>query len=274
MKVVGRGFSWVVSLMIFIVMLTGLVIYSSQKMFKDDNLEKIKGINVLDLKVTKNIVKKDYTINKNATMKDFIKTNSKGLEEEYVESIIKADEFDKFAKDLIYSKIISLKGNQVEVDNSEIIDYITNNYEVERDKAKEFIENIDSLFEFDGSVIKEINNFNVMFTIVIVLGLVLLCGLLSFSLYYPLVNLGVPMILVGIITLMIKSAVVVELFENILLLNTEIVTTLLMSERLLGIILIVSGVILIGLFILIKYFIERKNDLDKTRRFNIEDINI
>lgn len=274
MKTVGKVFSWLVSLVIFVTMLSGLVIYSSQKMVEKENLNKIKQVDVLDLKIAKYTIKKtNMVVNNSTTLKEAILMTG-NLDKSIIESLANTNEFKKYTSEMVYGLVAKAKGYNESIDNTEIVNYIVENYEVTREDAEMFINSISDMFEFDGTFIKEIDKINVIFVLVLVLGLVLLCGLTSFSLYYPLLNLGVPTIIVGVVALFIKSETVLQLFASLLLLNEELIQALIFSEQTLGIILIVIGVVLIGLFILIKYLLDKKDSLDQTRRFNIEDINV
>jgi len=166
------------------------------------------------------------------------------------------EQFKTYLKELT---IKSFTGKEVTTDVSSLVN-------------KEFIDDIESSFKTE---IIDVINIDMILILLVILGLTLLTMLLSFSLYYPFLYLGIPVTIMGLVLLFLKSNqnTLIELLSVTLGIKSDLIDQLISINNE-GILLLIIGLVLIILFIIIKVNLNKKDSLDQTRRINIEDINI
>lgn len=276
MKKIGYFASFIVSLIIFVLLITFVIIKSGQSMLNEKTInEYVNKTNVIDLKI-KNItygndIKLKYDIDiENKTIEDVIKIlgTYNGIDNQIVEELLKNDNFIKYMQDLLYKWINDALGNDIKIDSNRLNDIVNN---------QEFVEDINNMFVIsDNNFLYELKTTNVNSIIIIVLGFTILTGLLTFTLYYPLLFLGVPSVLTGLLFIVLNNTKdgIAKLSNNILSFSNDTINSLVndMFNSNIGLILLMFGSILVLLFIIIKIKTHKK--LEKTVRINIEDIKL
>ena len=276
MKKIGYFASFIVSLIIFVLLITIVIIKSGQSMLNEKTInEYVNKTNVIDLKI-KNItyvndIKLKYDIDiENKTIEDVIKIlgTYNGIDNQIVEELLKNDDFIKYMQDLLYKWINDALGNDTKIDSNRLNDIVNN---------QEFVEDINDMFVIsDNNFLYELKTTNVNSIIIIVLGFTILTGLLTFTLYYPLLFLGVPSVLTGLLFIVLNNTKdgISKLSNNILSFSNDTINSLVndMFDSNIGLILLIFGSILVLLFIIIK--IKNHKKLEKTVRINIEDIKL
>lgn len=276
MKKIGYFASFIVSLIIFVLLITIVIIKSGQSMLNEKTInEYVNKTNVIDLKI-KNItygndIKLKYDIDiENKTIEDVIKIlgTYNGIDNQIVEELLKNDNFIKYMQDLLYKWINDALGNDIKIDSNRLNDIVNN---------QEFVEDINDMFVIsDNNFLYELKTTNVNSIIIIVLGFTILTGLLTFTLYYPLLFLGVPSVLTGLLFIVLNNTKdgISKLSNNILSFSNDTINSLVndMFNSNIGLILLIFGSILVLLFIIIKIKTHKK--LEKTVRINIEDIKL
>lgn len=276
MKKIGYFASFIVSLIIFVLLITIVIIKSGQSMLNEKTInEYVNKTNVIDLKI-KNItygndIKLKYDIDiENKTIEDVIRIlgTYNGIDNQIVEELLKNDNFIKYMQDLLYKWINDALGNDIKIDSNRLNDIVNN---------QEFVEDINNMFVIsDNNFLYELKTTNVNSIIIIVLGFTILTGLLTFTLYYPLLFLGVPSVLTGLLFIVLDNTKdgISKLSNNILSFSNDTINSLVndMFDSNIGLILLMFGSILVLLFIIIK--IKSHKKLEKTVRINIEDIKL
>lgn len=264
----------ILSFLIFIFIGTFVFIKVAKNVINYENVESyIENIDVLDLRI-KNLnslfglrIKTDAN-----TLGEYIKTLGiyNGLTEEETDDILKNEEFKKYLKQLILNWY---KGS-MDINNTYIYNPLS-----KLDINKDFVEDIGNIFNNDNNMVTSIENINVIFIIGIILFLTILTGFITKTLYYPLITLGIPSLIVGIIYTILKyNKDLFARFIQKLLPFSENLTNLVLESCLksnVGIILIVIGLIFTIIFTIVKLHINKiYKKLEQTRRINIEDIDM
>ena len=109
--------------------------------------------------------------------------------------------------------------------------------------------------------------------------LTVLTGFITKTIYYPLITLGIPSLIIGIVYTMLKynKDLFANSIKNLLPLSDNL-TNLVLESALksnIGVILIIIGLILVIIFTIVKLHINKMlRKLEQTRRINIEDIDM
>lgn len=266
--------SVILSFLIFIFIGTFVFIKVAKSVINYENIENyIESIDVLDIRI-KNLnnlfglkIKSD-----DKTLGDYIKTLGiyNGLTEEEINLILNDEKFEKNLKQLI----LNWYKESMNTNNTYVYNPLT-----KLDINKDFIDDIGNIFKNQNNIITSIENINVIFIIGIILFLTVLTGFITKTLYYPLITLGIPSLIIGAIYNILKYNK--DLFANsiqTLLPLSDNLTNLVLESALksnIGTILITIGLVLIIIFTIVKLHINKMfRKLEQTRRINIEDIDI
>lgn len=266
--------SVILSFLIFIFIGTFVFIKVAKNVINYENIENyIENIDVLDIRI-KNLnnlfglkIKTD-----DKTLGDYIKTLGiyNGLTEEEINLILNDEKFEKNLKQLI----LNWYKESMNTNNTYVYNPLT-----KLDINKDFIDDIGNIFKNQNNIITSIENINVIFIIGIILFLTVLTGFITKTIYYPLITLGIPSLIIGIVYTMLKYNK--DLFANsikTLLPLSDNLTNLVLESALksnIGVILIIIGLILVIIFTIVKLHINKMlRKLEQTRRINIEDIDM
>lgn len=266
--------SVILSFLIFIFIGTFVFIKVAKNVINYENIENyIENIDVLDIRI-KNLnnlfglkIKTD-----DKTLGDYIKTLGiyNGLTEEEINLILNDEKFEKNLKQLI----LNWYKESMNTNNTYVYNPLT-----KLDINKDFIDDIGNIFKNQNNIITSIENINVIFIIGIILFLTVLTGFITKTIYYPLITLGIPSLIIGIVYTMLKYNK--DLFANsikTLLPLSDNLTNLVLESALksnIGTILIIIGLVLIIIFTIVKLHINKMlRKLEQTRRINIEDIDM
>lgn len=266
--------SVILSFLIFIFIGTFVFIKVAKNVINYENIENyIENIDVLDIRI-KNLnnlfglkIKTD-----DKTLGDYIKTLGiyNGLTEEEINLILNDEKFEKNLKQLI----LNWYKESMNTNNTYVYNPLT-----KLDINKDFIDDIGNIFKNQNNIITSIENINVIFIIGIILFLTILTGFITKTIYYPLITLGIPSLIIGIVYTMLKYNK--DLFANsikTLLPLSDNLTNLVLESALksnIGVILIIIGLILVIIFTIVKLHINKMlRKLEQTRRINIEDIDM
>lgn len=266
--------SVILSFLIFIFIGTFVFIKVAKNVINYENIENyIENIDVLDIRI-KNLnnlfglkIKTD-----DKTLGDYIKTLGiyNGLTEEKINLILNDEKFEKNLKQLI----LNWYKESMNTNNTYVYNPLT-----KLDINKDFIDDIGNIFKNQNNIITSIENINVIFIIGIILFLTVLTGFITKTIYYPLITLGIPSLIIGIVYTMLKYNK--DLFANsikTLLPLSDNLTNLVLESALksnIGVILIIIGLILVIIFTIVKLHINKMlRKLEQTRRINIEDIDM
>lgn len=266
--------SVILSFLIFIFIGTFVFIKVAKNVINYENIENyIENIDVLDIKIKNlnNLFGLKIKTNDN-TLGDYIKTLGiyNGLTEEEINLILNDEKFEKNLKQLI----LNWYKESMNTNNTYVYNPLT-----KLDINKDFIDDIGNIFKNQNNIITSIENINVIFIIGIILFLTVLTGFITKTLYYPLITLGIPSLIIGIVYTMLKYNK--DLFANsikTLLPLSDNLTNLVLESALksnIGTILITIGLVLIIIFTIVKLHINKMlRKLEQTRRINIEDIDM
>lgn len=266
--------SVILSFLIFIFIGTFVFIKVAKNVINYENIENyIENIDVLDIRIKNlnNLFGLKIKTNDN-TLGDYIKTLGiyNGLTEEEINLILNDEKFEKNLKQLI----LNWYKESMNTNNTYVYNPLT-----KLDINKDFIDDIGNIFKNQNNIITSIENINVIFIIGIILFLTVLTGFITKSLYYPLITLGIPSLIIGIVYTMLKYNK--DLFANsikTLLPLSDNLTNLVLESALksnIGTILITIGLVLIIIFTIVKLHINKMlRKLEQTRRINIEDIDM
>lgn len=266
--------SVILSFLIFIFIGTFVFIKVAKNVINYENIENyIENIDVLDIKIKNlnNLFGLKIKTNDN-TLGDYIKTLGiyNGLTEEEINLILNDEKFEKNLKQLI----LNWYKESMNTNNTYVYNPLT-----KLDINKDFIDDIGNIFKNQNNIITSIENINVIFIIGIILFLTVLTGFITKTLYYPLITLGIPSLIIGIVYTMLKYNK--DLFANsikTLLPLSDNLTNLVLESALksnIGVILIIIGLVLIIIFTIVKLHINKMlRKLEQTRRINIEDIDM
>ncbi len=266
--------SVILSFLIFIFIGTFVFIKVAKNVINYENIENyIENIDVLDIRI-KNLnnlfglkIKTD-----DKTLGDYIKTLGiyNGLTEEEINLILNDEKFEKNLKQLI----LNWYKESMNTNNTYVYNPLT-----KLDINKDFIDDIGNIFKSQNNIITSIENINVIFIIGIILFLTVLTGFITKTIYYPLITLGIPSLIIGVIYNILKYNK--DLFANsikTLLPLSDNLTNLVLESALksnIGTILITIGLVLIIIFTIVKLHINKMlRKLEQTRRINIEDIDM
>lgn len=266
--------SVILSFLIFIFIGTFVFIKVAKNVINYENIENyIENIDVLDIRIKNlnNLFGLKIKTNDN-TLGDYIKTLGiyNGLTEEEINLILNDEKFEKNLKQLI----LNWYKESMNTNNTYVYNPLT-----KLDINKDFIDDIGNIFKNQNNIITSIENINVIFIIGIILFLTVLTGFITKTLYYPLITLGIPSLIIGIVYTMLKYNK--DLFANsikTLLPLSDNLTNLVLESALksnIGTILIIIGLVLIIIFTIVKLHINKMlRKLEQTRRINIEDIDM
>lgn len=266
--------SVILSFLIFIFIGTFVFIKVAKNVINYENIENyIENIDVLDIRIKNlnNLFGLKIKTNDN-TLGDYIKTLGiyNGLTEEEINLILNDEKFEKNLKQLI----LNWYKESMNTNNTYVYNPLT-----KLDINKDFIDDIGNIFKNQNNIITSIENINVIFIIGIILFLTVLTGFITKTLYYPLITLGIPSLIIGIVYTMLKYNK--DLFANsikTLLPLSDNLTNLVLESALksnIGVILIIIGLILVIIFTIVKLHINKMlRKLEQTRRINIEDIDM
>ena len=266
--------SVILSFLIFIFIGTFVFIKVAKNVINYENIENyIENIDVLDIKIKNlnNLFGLKIKTNDN-TLGDYIKTLGiyNGLTEEEINLILNDEKFEKNLKQLI----LNWYKESMNTNNTYVYNPLT-----KLDINKDFIDDIGNIFKNQNNIITSIENINVIFIIGIILFLTVLTGFITKTIYYPLITLGIPSLIIGIVYTMLKYNK--DLFANsikTLLPLSDNLTNLVLESALksnIGTILIIIGLVLIIIFTIVKLHINKMlRKLEQTRRINIEDIDM
>lgn len=266
--------SVILSFSIFIFIGTFVFIKVAKNVINYENIENyIENIDVLDIRI-KNLnnlfglkIKTD-----DKTLGDYIKTLGiyNGLTEEEINLILNDEKFEKNLKQLI----LNWYKESMNTNNTYVYNPLT-----KLDINKDFIDDIGNIFKNQNNIITSIENINVIFIIGIILFLTVLTGFITKTIYYPLITLGIPSLIIGIVYTMLKynKDLFANSVKNLLPLSDNL-TNLVLESALksnIGVILIIIGLILVIIFTIVKLHINKMlRKLEQTRRINIEDIDM
>lgn len=266
--------SVILSFLIFIFIGTFVFIKVAKNVINYENIENyIENIDVLDIRI-KNLnnlfglkIKTD-----DKTLGDYIKTLGiyNGLTEEEINLILNDEKFEKNLKQLI----LNWYKESMNTNNTYVYNPLT-----KLDINKGFIDDIGNIFKNQNNIITSIENINVIFIIGIILFLTVLTGFITKTIYYPLITLGIPSLIIGIVYTMLKynKDLFANSIKNLLPLSDNL-TNLVLESALksnIGVILIIIGLILVIIFTIVKLHINKMlRKLEQTRRINIEDIDM
>ncbi len=266
--------SVILSFLIFIFIGTFVFIKVAKNVINYENIENyIENIDVLDIRI-KNLnnlfglkIKTD-----DKTLGDYIKTLGiyNGLTEEEINLILNDEKFEKNLKQLI----LNWYKESMNTNNTYVYNPLT-----KLDINKDFIDDIGNIFKNQNNIITSIENINVIFIIGIILFLTVLTGFITKTIYYPLITLGIPSLIIGIVYTMLKynKDLFANSIKNLLPLSDNL-TNLVLESALksnIGVILIIIGLILVIIFTIVKLHINKMlRKLEQTRRINIEDIDM
>jgi len=266
--------SVILSFLIFIFIGTFVFIKVAKNVINYENIENyIENIDVLDIRIKNlnNLFGLKIKTNDN-TLGDYIKTLGiyNGLTEEEINLILNDEKFEKNLKQLI----LNWYKESMNTNNTYVYNPLT-----KLDINKDFIDDIGNIFKNQNNIITSIENINVIFIIGIILFLTVLTGFITKTIYYPLITLGIPSLIIGIVYTMLKYNK--DLFANsikTLLPLSDNLTNLVLESALksnIGVILIIIGLVLIIIFTIVKLHINKMlRKLEQTRRINIEDIDM
>lgn len=266
--------SVILSFLIFIFIGTFVFIKVAKNVINYENIENyIENIDVLDIRIKNlnNLFGLKIKTNDN-TLGDYIKTLGiyNGLTEEEINLILNDEKFEKNLKQLI----LNWYKESMNTNNTYVYNPLT-----KLDINKDFIDDIGNIFKNQNNIITSIENINVIFIIGIILFLTVLTGFITKTIYYPLITLGIPSLIIGIVYTMLKYNK--DLFANsikTLLPLSDNLTNLVLESTLksnIGVILIIIGLILVIIFTIVKLHINKMlRKLEQTRRINIEDIDM
>lgn len=266
--------SVILSFLIFIFIGTFVFIKVAKSVINYENIENyIENIDVLDIRIKNlnNLFGLKIKTNDN-TLGDYIKTLGiyNGLTEEEINLILNDEKFEKNLKQLI----LNWYKESMNTNNTYVYNPLT-----KLDINKDFIDDIGNIFKNQNNIITSIENINVIFIIGIILFLTVLTGFITKTIYYPLITLGIPSLIIGIVYTMLKYNK--DLFANsikTLLPLSDNLTNLVLESALksnIGVILIIIGLVLIIIFTTVKLHINKMlRKLEQTRRINIEDIDM
>lgn len=266
--------SVILSFLIFIFIGTFVFIKVAKNVINYENIENyIENIDVLDIRIKNlnNLFGLKIKTNDN-TLGDYIKTLGiyNGLNEEEINLILNDEKFEKNLKQLI----LNWYKESMNTNNTYVYNPLT-----KLDINKDFIDDIGNIFKNQNNIITSIENINVIFIIGIILFLTVLTGFITKTIYYPLITLGIPSLIIGIVYTMLKYNK--DLFANsikTLLPLSDNLTNLVLESALksnIGTILIIIGLVLIIIFTIVKLHINKMlRKLEQTRRINIEDIDM
>lgn len=266
--------SVILSFLIFIFIETFVFIKVAKNVINYENIENyIENIDVLDIRIKNlnNLFGLKIKTNDN-TLGDYIKTLGiyNGLTEEEINLILNDEKFEKNLKQLI----LNWYKESMNTNNTYVYNPLT-----KLDINKDFIDDIGNIFKNQNNIITSIENINVIFIIGIILFLTVLTGFITKTIYYPLITLGIPSLIIGIVYTMLKYNK--DLFANsikTLLPLSDNLTNLVLESALksnIGTILITIGLVLIIIFTIVKLHINKMlRKLEQTRRINIEDIDM
>lgn len=266
--------SVILSFLIFIFIGTFVFIKVAKNVINYENIENyIENIDVLDIRIKNlnNLFGLKIKTNDN-TLGDYIKTLGiyNGLTEEEINLILNDEKFEKNLKQLI----LNWYKESMNTNNTYVYNPLT-----KLDINKDFIDDIGNIFKNQNNIITSIENINVIFIIGIILFLTVLTGFITKTIYYPLITLGIPSLIIGIVYTMLKYNK--DLFANsikTLLPLSDNLTNLVLESALksnIGVILIIIGLILVIIFTIVKLHINKMlRKLEQTRRINIEDIDM
>lgn len=266
--------SVILSFLIFIFIGTFVFIKVAKNVINYENIENyIENIDVLDIRIKNlnNLFGLKIKTNDN-TLGDYIKTLGiyNGLTEEKINLILNDEKFEKNLKQLI----LNWYKESMNTNNTYVYNPLT-----KLDINKDFIDDIGNIFKNQNNIITSIENINVIFIIGIILFLTVLTGFITKTIYYPLITLGIPSLIIGIVYTMLKYNK--DLFANsikTLLPLSDNLTNLVLESALksnIGVILITIGLVLIIIFTIVKLYINKMlRKLEQTRRINIEDIDM
>lgn len=266
--------SVILSFLIFIFIGTFVFIKVAKNVINYENIENyIENIDVLDIRIKNlnNLFGLKIKTNDN-TLGDYIKTLGiyNGLTEEEINLILNDEKFEKNLKQLI----LNWYKESMNTNNTYVYNPLT-----KLDINKDFIDDIGNIFKNQNNIITSIENINVIFIIGIILFLTVLTGFITKTIYYPLITLGIPSLIIGIVYTMLKYNK--DLFANsikTLLPLSDNLTNLVLESALksnIGTILIIIGLVLIIIFTIVKLRINKMlRKLEQTRRINIEDIDM
>lgn len=266
--------SVILSFLIFIFIGTFVFIKVAKNVINYENIENyIENIDVLDLRIKNlnNLFGLKIKTNDN-TLGDYIKTLGiyNGLTEEEINLILNDEKFEKNLKQLI----LNWYKESMNTNNTYVYNPLT-----KLDINKDFIDDIGNIFKNQNNIITSIENINVIFIIGIILFLTVLTGFITKTIYYPLITLGIPSLIIGIVYTMLKynKDLFANSIKNLLPLSDNL-TNLVLESALksnIGVILIIIGLILVIIFTIVKLHINKMlRKLEQTRRINIEDIDM
>ena len=266
--------SVILSFLIFIFIGTFVFIKVAKSVINYENIENyIENIDVLDIRIKNlnNLFGLKIKTNDN-TLGDYIKTLGiyNGLTEEEINLILNDEKFEKNLKQLI----LNWYKESMNTNNTYVYNPLT-----KLDINKDFIDDIGNIFKNQNNIITSIENINVIFIIGIILFLTVLTGFITKTLYYPLITLGIPSLIIGIVYTMLKyNKDLLKSFIQTLLPLSDNLTNLVLESALksnIGTILITIGLVLIIIFTIVKLHINKMlRKLEQTRRINIEDIDM
>lgn len=266
--------SVILSFLIFIFIGTFVFIKVAKNVINYENIENyIENIDVLDIRIKNlnNLFGLKIKTNDN-TLGNYIKTLGiyNGLTEEEINLILNDEKFEKNLKQLI----LNWYKESMNTNNTYVYNPLT-----KLDINKDFIDDIGNIFKNQNNIITSIENINVIFIIGIILFLTVLTGFITKTIYYPLITLGIPSLIIGIVYTMLKyNKDLLKSFIQTLLPLSDNLTNLVLESALksnIGTILITIGLVLIIIFTIVKLHINKMlRKLEQTRRINIEDIDM
>ena len=266
--------SVILSFLIFIFIGTFVFIKVAKNVINYENVENyIENIDVLDLRIKNlnNLFGLKIKTNDN-TLGDYIKTLGiyNGLTEEEINLILSNEEFEKSMKQLILNWFKASTKTTGSEFNLNLSQFSSN---------EDFIKGVEGIFTNTDNIISSLYNTNTLPIIGIILFLTILTGFVTKTLYYPLITLGIPSLIIGIVYTMLKyNKDLLKSFIQTLLPLSDNLTNLALESTLksnIGIILIIIGLILVIIFTIVKLHINKMlRKLEQTRRINIEDIDM
>lgn len=289
LKGFGIFLSIIVSIIIFVVSVV-LIVYSSTKnVTSGNNIKKIiTKDNVMELKIDNKTIKQ--------TIKDNIVEGV--LEQKTIDAIIDSKEFIDLIGNVIGDTVdYAIKGGNKPVisdkDWDNFVNVVINNVDLadsEKEEArieiKKLKSNVEEAIPSREEIISDnetndildiYNKVKPIYIVIVIVVLMLLIALFTWNLYKPLKYAGIPFIISGLLFTIVGllKNVFSDLFVKLLDSSTDIIGFIVNNVfgylLINGLIVLVSGIIMIVLFKLIKN--KRTTTLEETK-INIEQIKI
>lgn len=250
MKLISKIIIAIISFLTFVLLLSGVLLNFGKELLNRNNvLSYIDNNDLYELKIN-NITIKETVLEMGIV---------NGIDDDTLNRIMNDETFKQNMKDLIKSCYQKAIGEETNFNNAKFGNDI-NNIEGEFNKF-DFANGLINYYKsFNNANIYEMYHFNFLDVVFITIGLAVLVGILTLSIRYPFLYLGVSNFIIGLLTLSFTNEILIQITNYILEIDLDYINYVGIFDKKVSTLMMISGLLLIAIFGIMTYLKTKKTE--------------